>query len=157
MLLGRILKVRNWWDSVGEHIVLGAYPFASDVAKLADLGVTGVVNTCIEYAGPIEQYQQHQIEQLRIPTTDFTHPTFGDVQQAVAFIDQQIELGGRVYVHCKAGRARSATVVACWLIKNKGMTAAEAQTHLSAARSHVNQHLAERGVVIEFEEKYRSP
>ena len=37
-------------------------------------GVRAVVNTCEEYVGPVAQYQHHGIEQLRIPTTDFTHP-----------------------------------------------------------------------------------
>jgi len=52
MLLGRWLKVRNWWDEVDDEIVLGAFPFASDVKGLANIGVKGVVNTCEEYGGP---------------------------------------------------------------------------------------------------------
>ena len=156
MLLGRVLKIRNWWDPVNEQIILGAYPFANDVAALAELGVTGVVNTCHEYAGPEETYRQHQIAQLRIPTTDFTHPTYEDVEQAVQFMDEQIASGGRIYVHCKAGRARSATVVACWLIKNENMTADEAQQFLLRSRGHVNRRLAARPVVQQFELKYRA-
>ena len=153
-MLGRVLKVRNWWDDVNEDIVLGAYPFETDVPELAKIGVRAVVNTCHEYAGPTQAYQEYSIEQFRIPTTDFTHPSQNDVEAAVAFMDDAIKKGARVYVHCKAGRARSATVVACWLIKNKKMTAMEAQNFLLRARSHVNKKLALRPVVIEFEKKY---
>ena len=154
MLLARKLKVRNWWDDVNEHIVLGAYPFDVDVARLAQEGVTAVVNTCQEYAGPVAEYEKHSISQLRIPTIDFTHPSFEDVERAVEFMDRQIASGGRIYVHCKAGRARSATVVACWLIKNRKMTADAAQQFLLSKRSHVNRRLALRPVVQQFEQSY---
>ena len=43
-----------------------------------------------------------------------------------------------VYVHCKAGRTRSATVVAAYLIEEAGMTPTEAADHLTAIRSHVS-------------------
>lgn len=156
VLLGRILKVRNWWDKVDENIVLGAMPFTSDVEPLAGLGVRGVVNTCEEYEGPIALYRKHGIEQFRMPTIDFTHPKLSDVEDAVGFMDTQIEAGNRVYVHCKAGRARSATVVICWLIKNRNVTAEEGQKILLDARPHVNPRLPSRPVVKEFEKKWRN-
>jgi atypical dual specificity phosphatase len=33
MALGRWLKVRNWWDAIDEHVIVGAFPF--DVEALA--------------------------------------------------------------------------------------------------------------------------
>jgi atypical dual specificity phosphatase len=157
VLLGRWFKVRNWWDQIDTHVVLGAFPFASDVPKLASQGVGAVVNTCEEYAGPVEQYQQHGIEQMRMPTVDFTHPSFDDVCSAVDFIDQQIQKGHSVYIHCKAGRARSATVAICWLMKAKQISAAQAQRWLTEKRPHVNQHLTRRPVVQQFEKAFVKP
>jgi len=154
MLLGRVLKVRNWWDQVDEDVFLGAYPFAGDVSKLAKLGVGAIVNTCEEYPGPTTEYSNCHITQLRIPTIDFTHPTIADVEKAVAFMNEQIASGKKVYVHCKAGRARSATIVICWLIQSRQITAAEGQTILNEHRPHVNQHLTSRPVVQEFERRH---
>ncbi len=154
MLWGRVLKVRNWWDQVDENVFLGAYPFASDVAPLAKLGVGAIVNTCEEYPGPAEQYSDCDIVQLRIPTIDFTHPSIENVEKAVQFMNEQIAAGKKVYVHCKAGRARSATIVICWLIQNRQITAAEAQAALNQHRPHINQHLPERPVVQEFERRH---
>ena len=156
MLLGRWLKVRNWWDRGDETIIVGALPFGKDVPKLAERGVTCVVNTCEEYEGPVKEYQQHGIEQLRVPTVDFTHPTLDSVTKAVEFIGQQTADGGTVYVHCKAGRARSATVAMCWLIRNKGMTPQEAQTLLLEKRPHVNRFVYARPVVKQFFEDSKS-
>ncbi len=125
MFLGRILKVRRWWDYIDPHVMVGAYPFARDVEGLYAEGVRAVVNTCEEYAGPIFEYQRLAIDQLCIPTTDFTHPRLEDVSRAVDFVETHVEQGNKVYIHCKAGRARSATVALCWLIKYRNLTAEE--------------------------------
>ena len=150
VLLGRWLKLRNWWDRIDDQMIIGALPFASDVPKLSHEGVTGVVNTCLEYPGPKEAYGEAGIEQHWMPTVDFTHPKLEDVERAVEFINRQTEQGGTVYVHCKAGRARSATVVMCWLIDAKGMTPGEAQKLLLEKRPHVNPHVESRPVVQKF-------
>ena len=154
MALGRWLKVRNWWDRVDEHIVLGAFPFARDVPKMAAEGIRGVVNTCEEYSGPQEQYAKFEIEQLRIPTIDFTHPAYEDVCLAVEFIDRHVGAGDSVYIHCKAGRARSATVAICWLMKTKQISAVAAQKWLTEKRPHINQQLPSRPVVQRFEKEF---
>jgi atypical dual specificity phosphatase len=150
VLLGRILHVRNWWDRVDSNVIVGAYPFPRDVASLRGEGVRAVVNLCEEYAGPLREYDQHGIEQLHIPTTDFTHPQLADVEAAVEFIQKYKLQHDSVYVHCKAGRARSATIAICWLIKYGGMTPEEAMKHLLRSRPHINPNLLKRPVVQEF-------
>jgi atypical dual specificity phosphatase len=156
-LLGRVLRVRNWWDEIDESVIMGALPWSRDVPKLHALGVGAVVNTCEEYAGPQAAYQRYGIEQLRIPTVDFTPPTLPDVERAVAFMREQVAQGRRVYVHCKAGRARSGTVVLCWLIAARGMTPAAAQQLILQRRPHANPRLAQRAVVREFWARQQSP
>ena len=150
-LLGRVLGLRNWWDHIDSHVIVGAYPFSRDVASLRGEGVAAVVNTCEEYSGPVRQYAQHGIEQLHIPTTDFTHPRLADVEAAVEFIQKYKLQNDTVYIHCKAGRARSATIAMCWLIKYRDMSAQEAQLHLLECRPHVNRRLISRPVVREFQ------
>ena len=151
MLLGRVLRIRHWWDPIDDHVILGARPFARDVARLEKLGVTAVVNTCEEYRGPVQQYEECQIEQLWIPTIDFTPPSLEDVCKGVRFIEQQSAGGGKVYVHCKAGRGRSATVALCWLMVAHDMTVDEAQQRLRERRPHVLRGLPQRTVVQQFE------
>lgn len=148
--LGRVLKLRRWSDRIDEHVIVGAYPFARDVPRLVSEGVRGVVNTCEEYAGPSIRYEAAGIEQLRIPTTDFAHPRLDDVKLAVEFVQKHVEAGESVYIHCKAGRARSATVALCWLIKYRGMSVEGAQKLLLEKRPHVNRKLGERPVVQQF-------
>ena len=155
--LGRWLKLRDWWNPIDDHVILGAVPFPRDIPTLADMGVRGVVNTCEEYSGPINEYQQFGIEQFHMPTIDFTHPANDDVATAIAFIEKHAAAGDKVYVHCKAGRGRSATVAICWLMKSQNISAAEAQQKLIDARPHVNHHLPDRPVVQRFEQSLTDP
>ena len=154
LLLSRVLRLRRWWDRIDPHVIVGAYPFRRDVVQMHAAGVRAVVNTCEEYAGPIEAYESYGIQQFHMPTTDFTHPRLGDVERAVEFVQSNVEARRTVYIHCKAGRARSATVALCWLMKCRGLTMKEAQSTLLAARPHVNRRLTERPVVRQFAEKY---
>lgn len=150
MLLGRVLKVRNWHDFIDDHVIVGARPFARDVQAMSELGVTAIVNTCEEYEGPVSEYDQHGIVQLHVPTTDFTHPSLVDVQRSVQFVQDHVERDGIVYIHCKAGRARSATVAICWLIAHRGLTPDDAQALLLEKRPHINPRLTQRQVVKDF-------
>ena len=151
VFLGRLLKVRNWWDALtDEPIILGALPFSQDVPHLRAEGVTGVINMCIEYPGPKIAYEKIGIEQLWLPTVDFTPPTIEDIRQAINFIERHQRDGGKVYVHCKAGRGRSATVVLCWMMYRRGLTPKEAATWVARQRPHINRDLADRSVVQNF-------
>lgn len=152
LLLARLIPARRrWWDRVDRNVILGALPFANDVQPLYDAGVRAVVNTCEEYAGPTDEYARLGIDQFRIPTTDFTPPRLADVRRAVAFIAAKAERGETVYVHCKAGRARSATVAACWLMYRYRISAEEAVARLRQVRPHILNDLENRAVVREFE------
>ena len=151
IFLGRVLKIRRWWDVIGgEPIVLGALPFERDILHLQSEGVTGVVNMCIEYPGPKSAYETMAVEQLWLPTVDFTPPTLVDIQRAIDFIKKHQTAGGKVYVHCKAGRGRSATVVLCWLMYRRGLTPDQAALYLAKQRPHINRNLADRAVVQNF-------
>lgn len=146
----RILHRRHWWDAVDDYVVLGALPLKRDVPKLANLGVRNVINMCQEYRGPIKEYLKYKIEQLWLPTVDFNPPSLEDIERGVAFLQRCVAKKERTYVHCKAGRARSATIVLCWLVKHRSMTPEQAQARLLNRRPHVNSRLLERQVVREF-------
>jgi atypical dual specificity phosphatase len=156
LLLGRILGVRRWWDKIDEHLILGARPMPGDPVRFLSLGVTGVVNTCEEMAGPVEEYERLGIEQLWIPTTDFQHPSAENVSRGADFIEKHRQDGGCVYVHCKAGRARSATVVLWWLVRFGGLTPEEAQAKILEARPHANKEVFKRPVIQKLYAEWKS-
>lgn len=58
------------------------------------------------------------MEQLRLDTVDLTGvPTLEYLHRGVEFTLKHREQGNSVYVHCKAGRSRSATLAAAYLIR----------------------------------------
>lgn len=62
------------------------------------------------------------MEQLRLSTVDLTGvPTLENLQKGVEFILRHRACGNSVYVHCKAGRSRSATMVAAYLIQVRSL------------------------------------
>ena len=150
LLCSRLNPRRHWWNHVDANLIVGALPLASHVPGLKTAGVTGVLNMCEEYAGPLNAYAAAGIEQLRLPTIDFTPPELADIRRGVEFIDAHAQRGGRVYVHCKAGRARSATVALCWLVKARGLSLEAAQAKLLEARPQIYKWVYQRKVVKEY-------
>jgi len=150
ILLGRVLKVRNWWDEVDDNIILGAIPFSRDVRMLSDIGVKCIINLCAESEGPVHLYEKCNIDYFALPTTDFTCPGIENIEKGVSIIQQYQDKHEKVYVHCKAGRGRSATIVFCWLVCNKKYRIEEAMKLLISKRPHVNRKLYQRELVKEY-------
>ncbi|KAG6531109.1 hypothetical protein ZIOFF_004880 [Zingiber officinale] len=82
--------------------------------------------------------QVHGIDHLVIPTRDYLYaPTPVDICRAVDFIHINASHGKITYVHCKAGRGRSATIVLCYLVKYKNMTPMAALEYVRSRRPRV--------------------
>lgn len=144
IFLCRIIRNRNWWDDVDEHLVLGAIPFPGDVKKLNDIGITCVINLCAESDGPLSLYKKHGIQYFHIPTVDFCCPSVDSIDLGVSIINRYAEQKKKVYIHCKAGRGRSATIVFCWLVRYKNFSASQAMNYLISRRPQVNKKIDNR-------------
>lgn len=83
-------------------------------------------------------YLDHDINHLVIPTRDyFFAPSDGDIDRAIEFIHSNASCGKTTYVHCKAGRGRSTTIVLCYLVKHKDMTPEAAYDYVRSIRPRV--------------------
>ncbi|KAK9203438.1 hypothetical protein WN943_013692 [Citrus x changshan-huyou] len=130
----------RWWDRVDEFLLLGAVPFPTDVPCLKELGVGGVItlNEPYETLVPTSLYHAHCIDHLVIPTRDYCFaPSLGDICRAVDFICENALSRQTTYVHCKAGRGRSTTVVICYLVHHKQMTPDAAYDYVRSIRPRV--------------------
>ncbi|XP_030530172.1 phosphatidylglycerophosphate phosphatase PTPMT2-like [Rhodamnia argentea] len=140
VLRNRLQPEFRWWDEVDEFILLGAVPFRKDVGRLKRLGVHGVItlNEPYETLVPSSLYRDYKIDHLVIPTRDYLYaPPLADIDRAVAFIYRNASCGRKTYVHCKAGRGRSTTVVLCYLVKHKQMTPSAALEFVRSRRPRV--------------------
>ncbi|CAN6179301.1 unnamed protein product [Urochloa humidicola] len=99
-------------------------------------------------------YKSRGIDHLVIPTRDYMFaPSLVDINQAVDFIHRNASSGKITYIHCKAGRGRSTTVVLCYLVKYKNMTPAAAFEYVRSKRARVLLTHSQWKVVQEFSKK----
>ena len=89
--------------------------------------------------GPSFPYEKRDceacgIEYLPITSADHKPLSLQDMNAAADFIDRQRNAGKKVYVHCRAGKGRSAMAIAAYLIKHKNYTVQEAQELIKAGR-----------------------
>ncbi|KAG4119437.1 hypothetical protein ERO13_D11G080500v2 [Gossypium hirsutum] len=153
LVRNKIQSEFRWWDRVDEFILLGAVPFPADVPRLKDLGVSGVVtlNEPYETLVPTSLYHAHNIHHLVIPTRDYLFaPSFADICQAVDFIHENASVGKTTYVHCKAGRGRSTTIVLCYLVEHRHMTPDAAYEYVRSIRPRVLLAPAQQQAVQDY-------
>ena len=73
-----------------------------------------------------------------LPTVDFNAPSLADIRKAVEWMKDHVDAGHCIYVHCNAGRGRSAVIVLCYLMATRGFSAQEAYEHVRARRKIAN-------------------
>lgn len=144
------LGVWRRWNVLDEHVLIGGLPTRGDVERLAAAGVGAVINLCEEFDGHERDFARRGLAYLRLPTLDYHSPAVADLERGVAFIERHARDGRRVYVHCKAGRKRSAVLALCWLIASRGLTPDEAAAELRRARPHVDRGLERLETVQAF-------
>lgn len=145
----------QWYSEVyrsptGGRIILGGIPWPESTRQqlLKNEKVSAVVNLVSEKSFPFSVSKR-----LDVPLMDFAHPDKASISPAIDFIDTCLAKGDTVYVHCRAGKGRSATVVMCWLVSRLGMDPITAQEYLTSKRPQILQSLKDRTVVREFYRK----
>jgi len=90
---------------------------------IVNQGVKSIV-TMTENSLPDEWVQS--IDYLHVPTPDLTAPDMDKIESTVDFINEQINNDQPVMVHCAAGMGRAGTILACYFVKYKKLTAEKA-------------------------------
>ena len=100
-------------------------------------------------------WSQMGVRFLQLATTDiFETPSQEKLRQGVDFIQDHVTTENNdqssVYVHCKAGRTRSATLVGCYLMDRYGLTPDEAVKLMKEKRPHILLHAGQWDALREF-------
>ena len=80
----------------------------------------------------LDEAKIYQVEaaHLRFPIGDFGLPTAYQMNSILDSIDQNLENGRKIYLHCWGGIGRTGTTVGCYLVR-RGKTGEEALDQLS--------------------------
>lgn len=109
------------YDEIRPGLLVGRQPrHKGDLEQLKSEGVTAVVtlNEDWELFVPDlgERSTKLGMKHLQVPTADFQGPELQSTVQAVELVRQQLRAKGKVYIHCNAGRGRSAVVAAAYML-----------------------------------------
>lgn len=116
----------------GDALVAGRNPLTGeDVAALLECGVTAVLDLReeLEWTRPgffgrdaVAALSWCDVRRLNLPIPDGGAPRAEDLDQACAFLDDQLaEAQAKAYVHCRAGRERTAAVLVAWVARRHGI------------------------------------
>lgn len=135
--LGRFITGRPVWrfSRVTPNLILSGQPATRAWPYLYSRGVTGVINMRSEYDYDVK-IEGGAVDYLNLPTVDRQAPSLEHLAEGVGFIRQQVERGGKVYIHCWEGLGRGPTMAAAYLVSN-GMTSDEAWDHIRRVRPFI--------------------
>jgi protein tyrosine/serine phosphatase len=117
--------VSSYWVKPGR-LLAGAYPGGA-LDELRAAGVDFILNLT-EEDEPLQPYDGSLGEGIRgrrMPVRDFSCPTEKDMTSILDTIDDALDEGRVVYVHCRGGTGRTGTVMGCYLVRH-GATPDEA-------------------------------
>jgi protein-tyrosine phosphatase len=125
---------------ITDHLAVGGRIRPQDIKALAGVGITHVVDTRAEHRDDAQALAKEHIELLYLPTPDTRPFTIEQMMQGAQWVQQRMEQGGRVLIHCEHGVGRSA-LLACAVLVYGGMHARDAlqlvqQKRWQAAPNH---------------------
>jgi atypical dual specificity phosphatase len=77
---------------------------------------------------------QFGLREIHIPVPDKAAPSGDQLSAGIAAIEQTVAKGQRVAVHCRNGRGRSGTLLACYLVRHDRLPSDQAIAHVRAVR-----------------------
>ncbi|TFL00541.1 protein-tyrosine phosphatase-like protein [Pterulicium gracile] len=142
---------RNINTVIEDQLLLGNIMAARSTRTLAERRITHIISCCRD---PIPgELPESGITHMRIPVEDVDYADLLIyLPRACAFIEEALQYGGRVLVHCVQGLSRSAAVVAAYLMYSRRITPTQAMDIVRQARDQVwlNPGFQEQLVLFEL-------
>eukprot|EP00667_Euglena_gracilis_P021041 EG_transcript_22908 len=121
-------------DRVEDRLYIGNLPAAWDAATLQRLNVTHVL--VVSQYGEQARFHPGFFQYHVVAVQDYASvPLLPHLHPAADFIHAALQGGGAVLVHCNVGRSRSATALAAYFVKYRGMKPNEAIAHIRRKRA----------------------
>lgn len=125
-------------SQIDENVWIGSNVASYDKASLKAHNITHIVSILAGYNPPFpDDFEYMVIHALDTPGVRL-EPVF---TRCFDFIKQAVDKNEGVLIHCMAGRSRSATIGASYLMKRHGLRVEDAIDRIKSIRSTVNPNL----------------
>ena len=125
-------------DWVTPQLALGgSFELETCEHLVKTLGIRYVVDVRIECCDDEQVLRRHGIQLLHLPTVDLRAVSQEMLDEGVAWVNDRLDEGHKVYVHCEHGVGRSALVGLCVLV-SRGLSPMEALRTAKRARWQVS-------------------
>lgn len=159
----RLLLLRGpnskWYSRVDDTVILGALPLRNQTKELVEeQNVRAVLSfnqsyELILFTNSHKDWAKHGVRQFVFPTWDFQPPKIQYIEEGLSVIDEEKQKKNCVYVHCKAGKGRSAVMATCYVMKRYKLTPVDAIDFLERKRPQIRMNIHQRKVILEFHER----
>lgn len=105
-------------DWITPQLATGPAPMSyAHLDSLKSQGIDAIMNLCAEYCDLHSIESDKGFEVYYLPIADEEAPQLKALENALAWLDEAIYLGKKVYVHCRYGIGRTGTIISAYLLR----------------------------------------
>ena len=155
-------SAKDWWNRIEPYnIYLGGLPLKNKnhQQQIVDMGVTYIIALVEDFEleegwwnKPVQpqDWQENGIIINQIPAVDFQPLKAEEIKLGVESLAQALDQGHIVYIHCKAGRGRSATIVIAYLMQYQMFSYDDAFALVQKWRPTINLSKYQRQAILDY-------